>query len=836
MGGLSSQLANECCCEKTAVYNVKSGTWTSPFQASGEYLNVSDLWSKSSSAAPKGDIPAVVLVGGTGVGKSNLGNYLLGHSAFESRNSQESVTRVTTWIDGSWFGGKHPVRVVDCTGIGDTKGASADQKQWDTTIDVLKKVGKIHALVMVMRAGRFTKFDKEVISVLRESFGPAFWKNMCVFCTGASAKPAQLDLEVEGPKIRRKLHQIEKEQGGDDAALQAIQRMHVYAADLDPALACYESRQVEFKFKPVLSGMSLEELLSLDLKIPPNVMEMSTEEFRRFASSDSAIERWIEGNYFQLGLARLAAFKTDVSSMEPFSPGNLARLADAPKDEPPPPEMLGEGLAAQEGMRGGISAVTVGAEESRKYFTELDSLELAVVGEDVALVRGSFFEHLAQTGGTLPRRQDMPKEAFWDPMRLIQGLQQSGNQPMPLLVSVSYCWLTRWHPDPEGFVLHSLVPLLQAYAHWHRTTTDSIAVFLDWCSLPQAPRSTNENIVWSRAMQNIHLWYAHASLSVWMLTRVPNGIVPYGQRGWPFFERSLSGILVTDSALDLGMLRPQWNTWAHVLQDCKVKPQPPLPPDAFAAELLRRTLSEDSDRELLARRYGEAFRCAIGLADVLQFGGLHWSDREAARVARLLPLCECLRELELQQNDFTGKGARALLQSVVQCPQLERVALWGNCIEPDVQQALVQGWMQTGRPAAALEVGDQRRPAPQAEAMATQASMSGNMTPSSTKMMAGLSSKKGPPISPSGARRSPEDMAALQMAELGARQAAFEARLHVAINRISSTLTEVGDAVSTPASGMPSTVSPMAGSQTSPARMFSPVASGVGGDRMAGYD
>merc|ERR1719277_1769394 len=44
-------------------------------------------------------------------------------------------------------------------------------------------------------------------------------------------------------------------------------------------------------------------------------------------------------------------------------------------------------------------------------------------------------------------------------------------------------------------------------------------------------------------------------------------------------------------------------------------------------------------------------------------------------------------------------------------------------------------------------------------------------------------------------RRTTDELAALQMAELGARQAAFEARLHVAINRISSTLSDVGDVV-----------------------------------------
>merc|ERR1719330_1543790 len=107
-------------------------------------------------------------------------------------------------------------------------------------------------------------------------------------------------------------------------------------------LCAPDRRHAEFKFKPALDGLSLEELLALDLRIPHNVMQMNSEEFRRFAAADAAIERWIEGNYFTLGLSRLAAFKSDVMAMEPFTISSLGRLADAPEEEPPPPEQVEE--------------------------------------------------------------------------------------------------------------------------------------------------------------------------------------------------------------------------------------------------------------------------------------------------------------------------------------------------------------------------------------------------------------------------------------------------------------------------------------------------------------
>jgi len=834
MGSLSSQLANQCCCEKSAVYNVKKGTWTSPFEGASEYDSVSNVFTKSSNAPPKGDAPAVVvLVGGTGVGKSNLGNYLLGRSVFESRNSQESVTAVTTWIDGTWFGGRHPVRVVDCTGIGDTKGAYADQKQWDTTIEVLKNVGKVSALVMVMRAGRFTKFDKEVISILRESFGPPFWKNMCVFCTGASAKPQQLRLEDEGPKIRRKLHQIEKEQGGDEAALQAIQKMHVYAADLDPVLASPESRSLEFKFKPALGGLSLEELLALDLKIPSNVMDMSDDEFRQFASSDTGIERWIEGNYFQLGLARLAMFKNDVLSMDPFSPGRLARLADAPEAEKPPPESandeMHEDIASEfQGASLGDSADGIPPEEHLRYFTDLDSLELALVGEDVVMIRGTYLERVAAENGVLPRRQDLPDDAIFDPTTLINGLQGHENVPTPFMVSLSYTWLTKEHPDPEGFHLQNLAPLLKAFASWNRISTDNIAVFIDWCSLPQAPRSQQEGVAFQRAMQHIHLWYAHAFTAVWLLTRVPEGVPPYQGRGWPQFEKSVSTMInPAESILDMGLLRHSWTSWGQVLQDCRVKALPPAAPETFVTELLRKAFADENDRELLARRYGEAFRGAIGSAEHLPYAGLRWGDREAVRVAKLLPLCGQLKELELQQNDISNKGANALAQNLSQCPELERLCLWGNCMDAEAQENLMQAWLMAGKPAPGLELGDQRKPVPHVEIVTTSSGLAtGGGGPASPKTLGSPKRDTGTPgRSPAASRRTPDELAALQMAELGARQAAFEARLHVAINRISSTLSEVSDAVG------PTPLSPIAHSSraASPTASLAPRSSGASG-------
>mmetsp|Transcript_73603 Transcript_73603/g.157839 ORF Transcript_73603/g.157839 Transcript_73603/m.157839 type:complete len:610 (+) Transcript_73603:111-1940(+) len=325
MGNTQPQLLSGCCsdnrprraCESRAEIQ-ETTTWSSPF-----------------SETMAGPSPTtVVLVGGTGAGKSNLGNFLLGRNAFVSSNAQKSVTTKATVHEGTWFGGLAQVRVVDCPGIGDTKGKNADREQWDTVIELLKEVGQVHALVLVMRAGRFTKWDRDAVATLRESFGPRFWKNLRVFYTGSTARPGQLDLDAESPRIRAKLSEVEAEFGSSPEALKAIQAMPVYAADLSPALATEETRNEEFRLKRSLKSMGLLDLLALDARVPANVLDLPEAKLEQLMR-DPATEKWVDGNYFQLGLSRLLAMKKDVSASKPYTLADLARLAEVEEEEVP---------------------------------------------------------------------------------------------------------------------------------------------------------------------------------------------------------------------------------------------------------------------------------------------------------------------------------------------------------------------------------------------------------------------------------------------------------------------------------------------------------------------
>merc|ERR1712046_264655 len=101
------------------------------------------------------------------------------------------------------------------------------------------------------------------------------------------------------------------------------------------------------------------------------------------------------------------------------------------------------------------------------------------------------------------------------------------------IIALSYCWLTKAHPDPEGEQLRSLVAAIEA-----RQSVPALrkfyklAFFIDWCSLYQEPRSSHQHISMGRALKTMHVWYAHRQVCTWMLTKTPDSVLAYEERGW----------------------------------------------------------------------------------------------------------------------------------------------------------------------------------------------------------------------------------------------------------------------------------------------------------------
>lgn len=316
-------------------------------------------------------------------------------------------------------------------------------------------------------------------------------------------------------------------------------------------------------------------------------------------------------------------------------------------------------------------------------YTDVDPLASRVQSGTVRLINGSWIMNHNKKSGVLARCQDLSEQA------------QFQFPSMAPLVSISYCWKTEKHPDPKGELLRSyLMPMFaKLLASPYCYDTQEAGCFLDWCSLPQQPRTLEEQMRFELALEDIDLWYAHEAITVWSITKPPEALKPedffengcgYYDRGWPLFEnasRALSRDSKENILLDLGLAsREAINSQPYYVieQKCKKSLMPPMSPLAFARVLGTKSVTQESDRFTLAKTYARAFMNIVGSADTLHFSGLHWKDAEVKVLSESLRTCSVLTDLNLSSNDITD--VKMLSDAIQSNNLLSRLFLYGNHI------------------------------------------------------------------------------------------------------------------------------------------------------------
>ncbi|XP_064172102.1 GTPase IMAP family member 4-like isoform X1 [Anguilla rostrata] len=110
----------------------------------------------------------LVLLGKTGVGKSSVGNTILGRAAFRAEMSPRSVTSQCERQRGNVSG--RVVTVIDTPGFFDTRLSSQEVLEEMARCVVLSAPGP-HAVLVVLQLGRFTQEDRDSLQWVRATFG-----------------------------------------------------------------------------------------------------------------------------------------------------------------------------------------------------------------------------------------------------------------------------------------------------------------------------------------------------------------------------------------------------------------------------------------------------------------------------------------------------------------------------------------------------------------------------------------------------------------------------------------------------------------------------------------
>jgi len=359
-------------------------------------------------------------------------------------------------------------------------------------------------------------------------------------------------------------------------------------------------------------------------------------------------------------------------------------------------------------------------------YTSPDSIWAALQTESVRLPRMSWLIELARAGGVLPRRQDVPKEAF-APLSELKEMYGDGNKDGLLpIIAISFCWDTPQHPDPEGKQLATVAAALEKnkskYSSFGKHSFPEMGVFWDWPSLYQKDpklwhpccggpafvppeerteeeaeaarayeesRTEEEKKAFSVALhETMDLWYAHQGTTVYKLTRLPEGSLRtngYMESGWTSYEECSA-----EQIKKYYLCEAKWKLVLDlgVSEDKQVVRGWPVGPNDFDALVTTLVFTNKADVDSVKKLYRKMSIGQLGTVAKLDFDGMQPPVVEdAGRLGRCLNLCGCLQSLDLARVGLTDETLVALCKPLASgaLAKLQTLEV-GDSIHPELKK------------------------------------------------------------------------------------------------------------------------------------------------------
>jgi len=317
----------------------------------------------------------------------------------------------------------------------------------------------------------------------------------------------------------------------------------------------------------------------------------------------------------------------------------------------------------------------------------------------VVLLRASWLTRLARAGGALPRREELPSAALWEPSklfslgeRMLGQLQKGGHVAFLPIVSVSMARPSQEQPHPNQMQMQTLAVALELICSYLTKAFKEIecptdcGVFLDRCSLRNTTGSCGFD---ASAMEEMGLWYGHG-----LVRKLLIGTDAAIEEDGVAFLQLLFSSMISQHQLVLRLGNSdsvaRFQDWPALRKACVVGRSPPLTPEATCALLDSRRFSSSSECKAAQVCYRTTFESAAGNCQQLVLANLGWGVEEARLLANALPHCHSLTELFLEGNCLSNAGTECLASALPRCLELKEVLLANNQIGNTGAKALAQ--------------------------------------------------------------------------------------------------------------------------------------------------
>ena len=311
-------------------------------------------------------------------------------------------------------------------------------------------------------------------------------------------------------------------------------------------------------------------------------------------------------------------------------------------------------------------------------FRYTGALNAALDSGDVLLLRASYVISLAQSGGVLCGRDELPPEAFYHGP-IWEGPGGRG----VLVVAFSYMHHTATHHDPDGLHLKDVARFLR----FLKRSRDGYEVVMYWDAAssflqrPGKPMLESQRPLSEAARNSVAFWYTHPNVLV-----VQSKITPAGREkgwnmsAWPLFEECLCLLLKPQSQLmDLQTFKSwisdedveEWrkSDYHQLVANCASVPGIlPLAPMSFKQQIGDGSNKNDrhlpgglDDAEVLRAQYNSTIQRVAKDVVVLRLNAKGRTSSEwynplviagvrVGFISSFLELCTGLRELDLSRN------------------------------------------------------------------------------------------------------------------------------------------------------------------------------------------